>query len=500
MTHSMTYSPPCQIQPTLRPRHHTPRSKRPTAGPAIAKIQAALGQKPMPWQQKLYDVAGEIDSAGLLWYRTVIVRVQRRAGKTAALAAFATWRALTTPSARLWYTAQTGRYASEWMRDEYMLALAAGPFGDGINPKSKYKASKRAGAETVKWAHNGALFSVFAPTENAMHGKYADTVFVDEAWAFDSDQGSMLRQAIRPTLLTRPGSQLWIVSAGGHADSDYLHDYCALGLDSLKTPDSRVAYIDYGIPEDSDPFDLENIALHHPAYGHTFGWDALSDAKNDFVNDPAGFARAYGTVDTAARASAIPPALWDAAGTRPRPVDPPVRAGIAYDISTDGRNWALAAAWGPDDDGLTWIELIDAGPTPPDAASQVAAAATTFAAGPDGTATATCDSISAAAQTLADRITETYPRVKIQQAGVTHLADAVNLLNNGLADRTLAHSHQPHLDDAAAGASARTIRDGHTIWSRAASSHPISPLIAAALALRNHHHQPPPPRRPLLVI
>ena len=134
-----------------KPRHHTPRNPaRATLGGLAAKTWAATGRPFMPWQRAGADVALGLDPVtGVLWYDLVIVRVQRQAGKTELVGSVATTRALAKRNARLWYTAQKGKDASEWMRDEYIsrLADAQALFGVPKSASCRYLASLRAGQE-----------------------------------------------------------------------------------------------------------------------------------------------------------------------------------------------------------------------------------------------------------------------------------------------------------------------------------------------------------------
>lgn len=298
---------------SAEPRHHTPRNlARATLGGVAASVAKANGRPFMPWQRRAADVALELDpTTGLLWYDLVIVRVQRQAGKTELIGAVNTTRALSKRNARLWYTAQKGKDASEWMREEYIsrLADAAGLFGKPKTVGCRYLVSLRAGQEAVKWKATGAKFQAIPPTKDAMHGKQSDITTVDEAWFFTAEAGAELRQAIRPTMNTRPGSQLWVVSAGEALDSAYFADYIEIGTLSLADPNSRVCFIDYGIPEGGDPEDLDLVAACHPAVGYTIDRAALEAARVDFSKDPAGWARAYATITTGAREFAFPPAM-----------------------------------------------------------------------------------------------------------------------------------------------------------------------------------------------
>ena len=354
---------------TAPARHHTRRNPdRPTLGPAVAAVASAFGRPLMPWQRDAADVVNEIDPAtGLLWYDTVIVYVQRQAGKSDLVGSHAHHRGLTIPGGRFWYTAQSGLHASEWMRDEFFERLNLPAFqrilGVDGTARARFLLSRRNGREAIVWKHTRAKFQAFPPTANALHSKQADWIVSDEAWDHDAIKGQELRQAFRPTMNTRPGAQLWIVSAGAHAGSDYLNEYLELGELSLSVPGTRVAFIDYGIPADADPEDLDLIARCHPAYGVLkpdgqpfLDRRGLEAARSDFAKDPAGFARAYGNRATGAREAAFPPGAWDECGTG-RPTARPAGVTVAADVTPDGERVALVAAW-PAGDDRTALEVI----------------------------------------------------------------------------------------------------------------------------------------------
>ena len=249
------------------PRHHTPRSDRATAGHALAAVSAAKGRPLLPWQRRAADVALEIDPAtGRPWYDTVGISVPRQSGKTKIVSDRGDHACLTIPRARVWYTAQTGKDASAWMRDEHFAQLGTAKlFGRPRTPSCRYTLSKRAGQEGVDWK-NGSTFRVFAPLRDALHGKQGDVIFVDEAWALSPTQGADVRTAVRPTMNTRPGSQLWIPSTMGDDQSDYFHSYVERGIRSLTDPTSRTCIIDYGIREDEDPEDLALALALKPSF------------------------------------------------------------------------------------------------------------------------------------------------------------------------------------------------------------------------------------------
>ena len=70
----------------IRPRWGTPRSRRTTFGPALARVSEAFGLPLFAWQRHVADVALE-QVHGRYAYRTVGVAGGRQNGKTALAAA-----------------------------------------------------------------------------------------------------------------------------------------------------------------------------------------------------------------------------------------------------------------------------------------------------------------------------------------------------------------------------------------------------------------------------
>ncbi len=427
----------------------------------------------MPWQSRAANVALEVGPDGRYWYRTIVITVPRQAGKTKFIGDIADHRCLTLPAARVWLTQQTGKDASAWMRDEHFSSL-----GRATPLAGRYQLSRRAGSEGVYWPHNGSWFRAFPPLRDALHGKQGDLIFADEVWALNTQQGADLRQAVRPTMATRPGAQLWVVSTVGDDQSGFLDGYLSLGQDSINDPTSRVCYIDYGIDEHTDPEDLQAVAKAHPAYGHTIDLDALNAARTDFAADPAGWSRAYGNRPTRARVAAFDPTLWAKAGTEP--MTPPDHVGLAFDVTPSGDRTAVAAAW-RDTDGHAWIEIIDSAP-----GSTWLRTALGTRSLPIGYDTAGIATLAAA-----DELAHTH-RGRLTGLDTVDVATACAVLAREVDQGTLRHTRQPSLNDAVACAARRPIRDGGWAWGRKASTGNIAPLVAATLALRIHDTSPRP--------
>ena len=465
------------------PRNHTARSDLPTRGAAVGVLARAKGAPLMPWQQAAADVGLEFEpETGLPRYGIVLVTVPRQAGKTKLVGDVADERCLSKRRARVWITMQDGKTADEWMREEHHESLASAPAFRG-----RYTKSLRAGSVGVKWPALGSTFLTFPPTRNGLHSKQSDLVFDDEAWARTAAQGRDLRQAVRPTMATRPGAQLWVVSTQGDDSSEHLAAYMEMGLASLSDPDTRVCIVDYGIPDDADPEDLSVIAAHHPALGHTISLQSLQDARAEFASDPDGWARAYGNRATRARRSAIPSASWSIAA-RPRP-EVPSRVGLGVDVSPAGDYYAVCAAW-RDDAGEAWVEVLESGPVRRDVPAVVHALALARSEGYG------LERASIGAVELADAIGKLSPPTPPTYLDSTRYAAACAALHRGIVQDKLHHSNQPALDAAVTNAARRDFGDGGFIWTRKHSTGNITELVAASVALQQWDTLPAPAPAP----
>jgi hypothetical protein len=187
----------------------------PTLGPAVAKVMAALGQPPMPWQRYELDVAGEVNPAtGTLHYGRVGLSVMRQMGKTALAFAVITHRALAWPRQRTIYSAQHGQAAEERWKQEYLPLIEASPFEESM------RARKGKGSMGADWA-NGSVSNLATSSESSGHGPPLDLGFIDELF---SQKDNRQEQAMSPAMITRGMSQLWWASAGGTETSIPLNE------------------------------------------------------------------------------------------------------------------------------------------------------------------------------------------------------------------------------------------------------------------------------------
>lgn len=471
------------------PRHHTPRSDLPTHGWRAAKVAAAKGRPFMPWQRAAADVALEYDpDTGLYRYGTVVMTVPRQAGKTDLEGSVADQHCLWNPRQFVRITMQDGKTADEWMREQHFPSLEAASIF-----KNRYRESRRAGAHGPYWTSSKSSFTTFPPVKKALHSKQSDKVFVDEAWVHSAATGRDLKQSIRPTMNTRPNSQLWVVSTLGDQDSAYLDEYVARGLASLGDPNTRTCFVDYGIPGDADAEDLDVIAAHHPAYGFTVSPQSLVDSRDEFrdpesgILDIAGWARAYGNRASHVREAIFPDSVWTEAGRPRQPI--PDRAGYGLDVTPDGQHFALAAGWRTDD-GEGWVELLDAGPVTRQLPAQIAAIALARRV------PISIDRQSLATLEIVDSFAQLDQAPEVKFFNTAQYGSACVTFSRGVFNDSVHHPNDADLDAAVKAATKRALPEGGFGWTRKGTGN-IAALVAATIALRAYELLPAPKRKPV---
>lgn len=428
----------------------------------------------MPWQTAALDVGLEVDPAtGLLAYSTVLVIVPRQAGKTFLVGVAGEHRCLSRRDARVWLTAQTGKDASDWMRDEHV------PLMEGADALAgKWTKRMAAGSESVRWPDLGSIFRVFPPTRDALHGKQSDLVFVDEAWAHSLDVGEQVLTAIGPTQATRPGAQIWILSAQGDDASTFLHAWTERATAAVAADTGRgLAVVSYGVPEGLDAADPEVVARYHPAVGHTITPAFLVDELGR-IGAPA-FARSYGNRRTGAKAAVIDPGTWSNL-TRPLALPADRRVALAFDVDPDSAAASLAAAW-RDQTGQLRVQLRAHAPGVlwlPETVGEHYSRwqPTRLAYDPGGPAGASADRLARGGRVLMPLSTREYA------AACAAFLDTVR-------DGGLAHDGAAPVDLAVAAADRRKIGDAW-VWDRRTSAVALSPLIALTLAAWAVDHAP----------
>lgn len=466
----------------------------PTIGARTAAFADIWLRKPLlPHQRYIADVAGELDEAGKFRRRLVLVTFQRQGGKSHLCLAKNGERCLSCTQLRAFYTAQTGGDA----QDQFLK------FNDEIvvgTPLDRIVKVRRGNGKADMTFPTGSTIRPMPPTAGAGHGKQSDVYDVDEAWAFSSDEGKAIMQAIAPTQLTRnklrpdlPGSQIWIWSAGGTVESTWLASLIARGRDG----DDSIAHFEWGIPDDLDVDDLEAVLDYHPAKDTLIDLPSLAALKAH-LDDPSEFARAGGNRWTEAIAGAIPWSVWEARRYPAEiPDDAPVGWGAAR--AADGQHVVIAAAAEVHDPELGPIvvaEVVDVVPVHEGAGVvKHYADGDAVAVNPTGASASLFDQLN----TL--RVRQTFkvgPKGELRtftdrDAGVA----CVNTLD-AITAGTLRFRRHEALDASARVVGTRIVGDGGKAWARVAAGAPAAAMEAVSNAVWALAHRPPRAGKPVI--
>lgn len=493
---------------TVTARYATPRTpSRPSYGAAIAKVAEALGKPLQAWQRQVVDVATEVNPDGSWAYRTVVIHVQRQAGKTTLVGPVNLHRTLTR-RCKCWLTAQSRQDARDTWLDVAEL-VSRSPLGELLEDR------KSNGSEALT-SPLGSTFRVFAPTEDGLHGKANELVTVDEVWAFDGLAGLALEQAILPTFTTT-GGQLWLTSTAGTARSTWFLDYVERGRAAVQAGvTDRIAYFEWSVDEQAAA-EIEQLltevrraggvaAIEQPE--HAARLDRALDltmaahpgeyARRDAIADaalkmpPLEFLRAYGNHWTTTADGAIPAHAWRACRDLEQlkaPLTKPAGLeGLAFDVDDDDRV-AIGGSWrhGP----LDAVDVLDVVPRA-DAAARITELAQRYGLRQVGYDKA------GPALDVADELARGGVLEPVGLSGPDQRAACPGILASINAG-ALVHRGTRALDDAVSNAATRDVGDGGWLWSRRDSAGSIIGLTSVTMARWLMHHKPAPIAAPVIV-
>lgn len=268
----------------------------------MAKAAQALGQPLMPFQRYIADVTGEMLADGTPAYSEIIITVPRQNGKTTIVLVITVERCiLRGKPQRVAYTAQTGKDAEEKMLEDFHPLLAASP----VLSLAMLKPHRAQGKVSIPWV-NGSLIKVVASTEEAGHGKTWDLGLIDEAF---NDEDWRREQSLGPGMITKPESQLLILSTMGTDKSSYWNAKVEAGRAAVAAGLTEgTAYFEWSADLSDDPDDPAVWAAANPALGYTITEKALAQRRRTMPDGE--FRRAHLNIPTSSDDQVIPSPAW----------------------------------------------------------------------------------------------------------------------------------------------------------------------------------------------
>lgn len=424
----------------------------------------------MPWQRAVADVAGEFDpETGLPYYREVDLLVMRQQGKTVTELS-ATIDRFVSFEGRQWcvYSAQTGGDARKKLLKDWAPSLQSSPLKGLVA-----KVIQANGHEAIEWA-DGSFVETMASLEASGHGFSVQFGMIDEAW---KDHDERREGAIRPAQLTVPDAQLYVVSTAGTEDSTYLKRKVEAGREAAEQDaGSGVAYIEYSVPDDEDPFDLDVMLRYMPALCRTPGPCTCSDdwrhtvTQEVLLSEQAGmeseeYRRAFGNQFLSrSLESPIPAELWDV--VQDPTASPAGSLRVALEVAEDRASGAIAAHGG----GM--VELVDHRP----GTGWMVEAARALK---DAWGAEIVIDGNGPAVPVADDLED--EGVSVTRLPTGEVVASCGRIYDAIADRKVRFRPSAEMDEAVRGLAKRSAGD-RFCWSRSASTADITPFFAATLA------------------
>lgn len=446
------------------PKYATkPRKRARHIGQRVANVANKLGTPLMPWQQSFVDVATQL-KYGKFERRTALATVPRQSGKTVLVQAIALDRMIHVDGSYSIYIAQTRSAASSRLRDMGKKLVRS-----GIDPLAKVTLG--VGNERLVMS-NGSVLEVQSPNADSTHGESVDLAIIDEAWAVDE----IVLEGVLPAMSARPDSQLFMIStAGTMSDSHLLNRYCEL---ARTDPQGSIAYVEYSMPDDAHPFDVDRWPEWMPALGHTVDSATIIDQMDKL--DAGKFRRAYGNIPTATSGEAIPLDWWNATKA-----DFAIPRGITIGVDATSRGASVAVAYQTEDG---WhVDPYEYRGDEYDASWVVQTVRDLARYSPALIAFDPASSAAPALPELQD-VADTFG-VPLRKFTLRERCSADQWLYEALRDQSVTHSSLPALEAAVEGAVTRSVGD---LWrfDRMRSLVDVSPLIACSMAVyAAHEHE-----------
>ncbi|MBX9243420.1 hypothetical protein ICW40_01190 [Actinotalea ferrariae] len=450
-----------------------------------------LGQAPTVQGRVLAGVLEAKCSDGTPLYPTVGVLMPRRSTKTTTLWAVLLGRCALIPGYRVVTTAQDGTRAGNIMR-ERMRELEAHGFEEGIG---QLRWSN--GRERIEF-DNGSVIWVVAPSAGAFRSEAADVELFDEAGELSVEKSADLQAGALPLLDTRPMGQAIVAGTPSKSRAGLLWQTLQDGRGEQPEDEELTGIVDYSIRDDEEAVDLDDegnlIGLNeavllrvHPgltpdADGRTL--TTLRKMRARFkAMGRAQFEREYlcrFPID--ASTDAIASARWAAA--KVERTERPERVGVAFDCAYDSTSASIVYAW-RDEDGNAMVEVVAH-----ELGTGWVAAAAHRAARVTGCPVAH-DDIGANRDPATALARLRKPTPKVERLQMKDIMGAASRLVNEVNAGRLRHFGQDDLDAAVGNLTWRDVsKSGRAFGPKDYSGAPISPIVAASLALWSYDRRP----------
>lgn len=460
--------------------------ERKTDGHIVESFSKLLGTPFLPWQRYVADVAGEIDPAtGTYFYDTVILTSPRQVGKSTLVDTEDTRNAQWGRNRFIYYLAQTGKDANDHFK-QYLKKIQSSPLA-AITTRPYL------GVGDLRQPFvNGSVIMPKSVTKVAGHGVQGDKVTLDEAFSLSLETGNTIVDGFLPTTATRLHAtgvqpQLWITSTEGTAESTFFNkrvDDCRAG----NIP-HRTCWFDFGIPADADPENLDTIMQYHPAAGLLWDKVQLRDFREQFGDNTAGWARAFGNRrDMGISDRVISDDVWSMSSTQPVETSDLNSRTVVFAIAVDVDSTHTSIAVGISNaDGTITTQLLKILDGTGYAPSEIQRLCATYHA------PVVIDTRGTAAE-LSDRLRHMTdfsgePLLQFCDLSAADYLTVGQSYVSGLTNRTILHAVDTELDQSAAN-SARTWSGDAWRVTRRGSTGLTSPLESCMLAAWGAAHQP----------
>lgn len=428
-----------------------------SAGREAVELAASVGLALDPWQAWVLE-QGLGERADGTWSAfEVAIIVCRQNGKGAILEARELAGLFLFDEQLILHSAHQFKTAAEGFRRIVTLVENT----DWMRKRVK-SITRGHGEESIELL-TGQRLRFVSRSRSSGRGFTGDCVVLDEA--FNLDAADMA--ALLPTLSARPNPSVWYASSAGMSTSTQL---AAVRERGLTGGDASLAYCEWSAEPAAELDDRAAWAAANPAMGIRINADFIARERAalpdiEFARERLGIWAPTGGNDV------INAAAWlQCVDEDSTPLDPVV---FAVDVGPDSASAAISVC-GLRADGLHHVETVATGSGMNWVEPRLLELAEKWS--PAGVV---LDAKSAGA-ILAERLTAAGHTVKVTNAD--QLANACAMFQTACHEGTLRHRDEVSLNLALANAKRRPLGE-RWAWSRKGSSHDITPLVAATLAL-----------------